>query len=279
MKVVITGAGGMLGQALQKQLADKYQVTALTEAQLDITNLEAVRKSLTALQPAVVINSAAFANVDGCETEQEKAFLINAGGARNLAIVSQELDAALVQLSTDYVFNGLGNAPYGEYDQTGPVSSYGKSKLAGEELVKALHHKYYIIRTAWLFGEGGPNFVQTMLRLAAEQEYLTVVDDQVGTPTYTQDLAQAIGQLISTGYYGVYHITNSEPCSWYQFAQEILRQSGSEKEVRPMKSDQLNRPAPRPSYSVLENRFWRLAGFRELRSHKEALGEYLKSRS
>lgn len=278
MKVLITGAGGMLGQALQKQLSDKHEVIALSREKLDITDYNAVNQCLALYRPEVVINSAAFTNVDGCEYEQDKAFMANAVGPRNLAIICNEINASLVQVSTDYVFDGKSKEQYGEFDQTGPVSIYGKSKLAGEELVKTLMSKYFIVRTAWLFGEGGQNFVRTILRLAREKEYLTIVDDQLGEPTYTQDLAWAIGQLISTNYFGIYHITNSDSCSWYEFATEILEQADlGNVVVKPIKSDELNRPAPRPSFSVLDNKFWRLAGFQELRSHKEALTEYLKN--
>lgn len=276
MKVVITGAGGMLGQALQRQLAKKHEVIALSREKLDITQFNDVKDCLKAYSPDVVINAAAFTNVDGCESEQDKAFLLNAIGPRNIAIACNTVNASLVQISTDYVFNGKGTHPYGEFDKTDPVSIYGKSKLAGEELVKSLISKFYIVRTSWLFGEGGNNFVQTMQQLATERDCLNVVDDQVGTPTYTQDLAKAIGMLILTEYFGVYHVTNSHPCSWYEFAKEILKQSNvSNIEVRPIKSSELGRPAPRPSYSVLDNRFWRLAGFPELRNHRDALSEYI----
>lgn len=278
MKVVVTGAKGMLGQALQKQLSEKYEVIALSREKLDITNFGAVNEYLTAYRPEVVINAAAFTNVDGCESDQEMAFLINAVGPRNLAIVCNEINASLVHVSTDYVFNGKGIQPYGEFDKTDPVSVYGKTKLAGEELVKSLMNKFFIVRTSWLFGEGGHNFVKTVLRLAKERDYLAIVDDQVGIPTYTQDLARAIRQLISTNYFGIYHITNNDTCSWYEFAKEILEQAGTTNtEVRAIKSDELNRPAPRPSFSVLDNRFWRLAGFPELRSHREALKDYLNN--
>lgn len=277
MKVLITGAQGMLGQALQKQLTLKHEVIAFSREKLDITNYQEVKECIKAYSPDVVINSAAFTNVDECELVPDKAFLVNANGPRNLAIVCQEANASLVQISTDYVFDGKGKQPYGEFDQTGPVSVYGKSKLAGEELVKALTNKFYIVRTAWLFGEGGNNFVKTMLRLATERDSLTVVDDQVGTPTYTQDLAKAIGMLIETDYFGVYHVTNSNPCSWYDFAREIFKQAGANTIVQAMKSTELNRPAPRPSFSVLDNRFWRLAGFSELRNHQDALSDYLNA--
>jgi dTDP-4-dehydrorhamnose reductase len=278
VKVVITGAGGMLGQALQKQLAKKHKVTALSRETLDITKYNQVKDCLQTQRPDVVINAAAFTDVDGCELEQDKAFLVNAAGPRNIAIVCNELNASMVQISTDYVFDGKGKQPYGEFDRTEPVSVYGKSKLAGEELVKALTNKFYIVRTAWLFGEGGNNFVKTMLRLATERDSLTVVDDQIGIPTYTQDLAMAIGRLIATDYFGVYHVTNSNPCSWYDFAKEIFKQSGANTMVRAMKSTELNRPAPRPSFSVLDNRFWRLAGFPELRNYQDALRDYLNAK-
>lgn len=275
MKVVITGAKGMLGQALQKEL-QRHQVLAADADMMNITDLKQVRRVLTDFRPEVVINCAAYTDVDACESHTDTAYSVNARGAGNLAVVCNELGSAMVQISTDYVFNGSTTGAYEEFAPVGPLGIYGKSKLAGEELVKSLCPRHYIVRTSWLFGPGGKNFVQTMLKLASERDVLTVVDDQRGRPTYTRDLAQAIESLIQSGLYGVYHVTNSGECSWYQFAVDIMEQAGISKvELRPVTSQEFKRPAPRPANSVLGNRFWRIAGFPELRDYRQALQDYL----
>lgn len=276
MKVVIAGADGMLGQALQGELQQHNHVLAVGKDAMNITDIEKVRSAMTEFGPEVVINCAAFTDVDGCELNADLAYAVNARGAGNLAIVCNELNSALVQISTDYVFDGNGTGGYDEFAPVGPLGVYGRSKLAGEELVKNLSPRHYIVRTSWLFGQRGKNFVQTMLKLAAERDVLTVVDDQRGSPTYTRDLAQAVGMLIKSGVYGVYHITNSGECSWYQFTKDIMEQAGiTQVEVKPVTSQEFRRPAPRPTNSVLSNRFWRIAGFPELRDYREALRDYL----
>ncbi|GAW31238.1 dTDP-4-dehydrorhamnose reductase [Carboxydocella sp. JDF658] len=275
-KVIITGAAGMLGQDLCSVLQSQWDVYGLSREELDITQYLRVDEVLKKIKPAVVINAAAYTQVDNCETNQEEAYRVNALGPRNLSVVCQQIGASLVQISTDYVFDGKGAQPYDEYSPTNPLGVYGKSKLAGEELVKTLTNRYYIIRTAWLYGKNGNNFVKTILRLAAEREYLTVVDDQTGCPTYTKDLAVAIAELLEQpGSYGVYHFTNSGSCTWYEFAREILKIAGIEKDVRPIKSHELNRPAPRPHYSVLANNLGPLNGVKPLREWQQALKEFL----
>lgn len=276
MKILVTGAKGMLGNDLLSILALKHQVTGLDIEELDITDLDKTTKSLKLLAPDVVINSAAYTNVDACESNIDLAYRVNSLGPRNLAVACNQIGAALVQLSTDYVFPGTSSEPYREDDPTGPISIYGKSKLAGENNIRTLTNRFYIVRTSWLFGQNGPNFIKTILRLAGERDLLTVVDDQTGSPTYTGDLAQAIAKLIETNAYGSYHLTNSGTCTWYQFTKEILQEAGiTGVEVKPITTGEFNRPAPRPAYSVMDNQNWRLLGFEPLRSYKEALRAYL----
>lgn len=277
MKILLAGARGMLGTDLTDVLQKDHDLTALDIAELDITNPARTLQTVRRLSPQLVINAAAYTDVDGCETEKELAWQVNGQGPANLAEACREAGAVLVQISTDYVFPGTGIRPYREDDPTGPRSVYGMSKLAGEENVRRLCDRHYIVRTAWLFGRHGHNFVKTMLRLAGERDVLAVVDDQTGSPTYTRDLAEAIARLISRPVYGTYHITNSGICTWYQFCREILAGAGiTGIEVKPVTTAELNRPAPRPAYSVLDNRAWRQLGWPPLRHYSEALRDYLK---
>ncbi|AGA68978.1 dTDP-4-dehydrorhamnose reductase [Desulfitobacterium dichloroeliminans LMG P-21439] len=278
MKVIVCGAGGMLATDVSAIFSQRgHQVTNLRSEDLDITKLEAVRAKLKALQPDLVFNAAAYTNVDECESKPDLAYQVNCLGIRNLAIIANELNAALVHISTDYVFGGQGNKPYREYDPVNPRSVYGKSKLDGELMVRQHCRRHYIVRTAWLFGYYGNNFVRTMLRLAKEQEYLRVVNDQRGSPTYTRDLAKAIADLVDKPTYGTYHLTNSGNCTWYTYTQEIMELAGMNNvKVEPITTQQLSRPAERPSYSVLDNYVWRLDGHQALRPYREALLDYLE---
>ena len=277
MNVVVCGAGGMLATDVIEVLNHKgYRLTALDINDLDITNLYKVRKTLQQLQPDLIVNAAAYTNVDECESQPDLAYRVNCLGPRNLAIAAEEIGAAVVHISTDYVFGGAGDTPFREYDPVNPMSVYGKSKLDGEIAVRQSCRRHYIVRTSWLFGVHGNNFVRTMLRLAGEKEVVAVVNDQLGSPTYTCDLADAIASLIETAAYGTYHITNSEACTWFEFVKEIFRQAGVERvKVEPISTEQLNRPANRPRYSVLDNYMWKMDGHAPLRSYKEALNDYL----
>ncbi len=242
-----------------------------------------IKQTFIRYQPDVVINTAGFHRVDDCESAPDKGFQVNAMGARNVAVVSQELGAKLVHISTDYVFGG-GNEPraipYTEFDIPFSPNLYGKSKLAGESLVQYLCTKHFIVRSSGLFGvtgfsgKGG-NFVETMLRLAKERDELRVVNDQVFSPTYTKDLAGKIGHLIQTDYYGIFHITNKGACSWYEFTKEILRLAGLKTPVIPITSDQYPQKARRPHFSVLDNYHLRLVGMDDMRPWPEALKDYL----
>lgn len=283
MKVLMTGANGQLGTDLCLFLRNAEEVVPLTHAELEIADMNSVKDALNEYCPDVVINTAAYVRVDDCESEPDKAFLTNAIGARNVAVAAQAVGAKLVQISTDYVFGGEGElrtAPYTEFDAPVPLNTYGTSKRAAEELVRHLCLRHFVIRTSALFGTAGSsgkggNFVETMLRLAQEQAELTVVCDQVFSPTYTGDLARKIAQLTCTEYYGVFHITNRGSCSWYEFAREILTLAGSNTRVVPITSDQYPQKAKRPHYSVLDNYHLRLLGMDDARPWQEALRDYM----
>ena len=277
MKIIITGAQGQLGQELVKQLDEKYgyDVIKTDKDTLDITNIENVNTFILEQNPDVVINCAAHTAVDLCETDMENAYKINAIGPRNLAIACEKAGAKLVQVSTDYVFDGNGVRPYREDDITCPNSVYGTSKLMGENLVREFCSKYFIVRTAWLYGEGN-NFVRTMLKLSETNSELNVVNDQIGSPTSTVDLAKVIIDLIHTEHYGIYHGTCEGECSWYDFAKKIFEIKNIDIKVNPVTSDEFKRPAPRPKYSVLDNFMLKLVGLNSFREWEDSLEEYLK---
>ena len=290
MKILITGSKGQLGNELQRIIKDGYseigqvseniknsEVFPLDIDELDITKLEDVKTVLNEIKPDVVINCAAATNVDGCESNQDLAFKINAIGPRNLAMVCEEIGAKLVQVSTDYVFSGKGDTPLTEFDMPAPYSVYGKTKLKGEEYVREFSSKYYIVRTAWLYGYVGKNFVYTMMRLGAEKEALTVVNDQRGNPTHANDLAHHILKLIETEEYGVYHCTGKGECTWYDFASLIMELSGRSCKVTPVTSEQYKTPAKRPEYSSLDNMMLRCTVGDEMRDWKEALKSFMSN--
>ncbi|MFJ8102265.1 dTDP-4-dehydrorhamnose reductase [Lysinibacillus sp. NPDC096212] len=276
MKIMVTGANGQLGQELVKQLSNsQHELYAFTKQELDITNIEQVTNVCNNVLPDIIINAAAYTNVDGAETNRELAFQVNATGQRNLAVAAEKTGAKICYISTDYVFNGQADSPYNEYMNVEPLGVYGQSKYAGEFLTQTLSTKYFIVRTAWVYGEFGPNFVKTMLKLAEEKTELGVVYDQVGSPTYTVDLAEFLIELVQTEKYGVYHCTNSGTCSWYEFAKEIFNIANKNIIVNPLTSEQFPRPAKRPVYSVLGDLAVKVNGFTPRRHWKEALYEYI----
>jgi dTDP-4-dehydrorhamnose reductase len=283
MKIAIIGANGQLGSDLCHKLGSE-DIVALAHSDIEITDISSVKQAMGRHRPDVVINTAAFHRVDDCETNQDKAFQVNSLGARNVAVVAQELGAKMVYLSTDYVFGGEiepHNNSYTEFDMPVPLSVYGKSKLAGEDFIQHLCAKHFIIRASGLFGVAGSsgkggNFVETMLKLAKERDELKVVNDQVFSPTYTSDLARKITQLISTEYYGIFHITNSGKCSWFEFTKEILNLAGLSTPVIPITSDQYPQKARRPHFSVLDNYHLRLLGMDDMRPWRDALIDYMK---
>jgi dTDP-4-dehydrorhamnose reductase len=276
MKYLITGANGMLGHDLVTALAGR-DVTALGRNDLDITDLDAVRAAIPGFD--VVINGAAYTKVDDAESDEDAALAINGIGAGNLARAAAETGAILVQVSTDYVFDGTATTPYDESTPHNPVSAYGRTKAEGERLALELNgERTYIVRTAWLYGQHGPNFPKTMLKLAAARPELTVVSDQVGQPTWTLDLAQQIVALLdSDAPFGIYHGTNSGETSWFGFARAVFANAGLDPErVQPTDSASFVRPAPRPSYSVLGHGAWIAAGLTPLRSWDDALADAMR---
>ncbi|MGG2468156.1 dTDP-4-dehydrorhamnose reductase [Paraclostridium bifermentans] len=277
MKVLITGSNGQLGLELSKQLHgnSNYDVIKTDREDLNILDSKNVNDIINREKPDIVINCAAHTAVDVCETDIENAYKINALGPRNLATACEKIGAKFVQVSTDYVFDGSGNRPYREDDMTCPNSIYGTSKLMGEQFTKEFCSKYFIVRTAWLYGNGN-NFVKTMLKLAETNNELNVVDDQVGSPTSTVDLARAIVELMNTEYYGTYHGTCEGQCSWYDFAKKIFELKNIDIKVNPVTSEEFKRPAPRPAYSVLDNFMFKLVGLNSFRNWEESLEEYLK---
>jgi len=285
MKIIVIGASGQLGSDLCKQIGTA-DLVPLTHADIEITRMDSVRDSLSKHRPDIIINTAAFHRVDDCEVDPNKAFRVNALGARNVAVVAQELGARLVHISTDYIFGGEAEprtTPYTEFDTPIPPNVYGKSKLAGEDFVRHLCHRHFIVRVSGLFGVAGSsgkggNFIETMLRLARERDELKVVNDQVFSPTYTSDLARKIAQLMTTDYYGIFHITSRGICSWYEFTKEILKLAGIKTPVVPITSDQYPQKARRPRYSVLGNYHLRLLGMDDMRPWQEALKDYLVAR-
>ena len=367
MKVVVIGASGQLGTDLCKALQNA-EVIPVTHADVEITSLDSLKEACRKYRPDVIINTAAYVRVDDCEDNRDKAFQVNALGARNVAVVAQDLGAKLVHISTDYVFGGssipivsplageieregvnqspnhvpsslrgfpteLGqrsnllanhttaeasqggkgtpslsqsekNSPslsqrevrrdflshsspspsgYTEFDPPSPLNVYGASKLAGEDFVRHLCTRYFIVRGSGLFGTAGSsgkggNFVETMIRLGKERSELKVVNDQIFSPTYTADMANKIVQLIPTEYYGIFHVTNGGTCSWYEFTQEIIKLAGLPTKVIPITSDQYPQKAKRPSYSVLDHYHLRLLGMDDMLSWQEALKDYIQKK-
>lgn len=277
MKVLITGAKGQLGLELTKQFQLKKDVELiLTDvSELDITNTEKVYSFFQEHKPEVVINCAAHTAVDKCETDVDNAYKINAIGPKNLSAAAYSIGAEIVQISTDYVFDGESADPLTEFDSPNPQTIYGASKLQGEKLTAEFNPKHYILRTAWLYGEGN-NFVRTMVKLSETNKSLKVVNDQIGSPTSTVDLARAIIKLIEEKNYNLFHATCSGQCSWYEFTKEIFRLKGIDTEVIPCTTDEFPRPAKRPKYSVLRNYMMELTTGDIMRPWQEAIAEYLK---
>jgi dTDP-4-dehydrorhamnose reductase len=274
--ILVVGANGMLGRDLMALLGDRGKGVDIAE--IDITSPESVLSVIRDLKPEVVINCAAYTDVDGCESNIETAMTVNGEGVAYLAMACRDCGALLVQVSTDYIFDGGKGTPYVEDDAPCPLSIYGDSKLTGE-MNAAFSPEYLIVRTQWLYGLHGKNFVETMLRLGAEKDELTVVDDQIGSPTWTVDLARAIMALIDNNCRGIYHAANSEYCSWNDFAKAIFEETGATVNVKPMTTTELNRPAKRPLYSTLEcSKLASDTGFQP-QTWRSALLEYLKSRA
>jgi len=287
MKVLVIGHRGQLGTELLHCLKNgRSEIGSLPACfrgaeiegvdidTLDIADKAACEAYLFASKPDVVINCAAYTNVDGCESHPEEAYQGNAIGARNLAIAAEQINAKLIHLSTDYVFCGDEPSPRREYDRTNPVSVYGKTKLAGEEFVKSFCSRWFIVRTAWLYGYYGKNFVKTIVKKARETGQLRVVNDQFGCPTSATDLAHQIFKIAATDGYGVYHCTGNGQCSWFDFAQKIVTLAGIDAVVSPCASDDYPSPTKRPAYSVLDHMMLRITVGDDMRNWEIALEDY-----
>ncbi|MGH9356734.1 MAG: dTDP-4-dehydrorhamnose reductase [Terriglobia bacterium] len=274
---MVTGGKGMLGRDVAECLAPQHQVASLARSDADITDPDSVMAALEKAKPDVVIHTAAFTAVDECELRPEQAFLVNAEGTRHVAEACARFGTALMLLSTDYVFGGEGAAPYEEDDAPGPINQYGRSKLAAEKYVQSSLEKFWIVRVSWLFGPRGRNFVKAILAKAAGPGRLAVVDDQFGSPTYTWDAAEKIGNIVTRARYGIYHVTNQGYCSWFDFAKEIISQAScSGVTIDPVPASAVNRPAPRPRNSRLANVQLLREGLGLLPSWQDALSRYLR---
>ncbi|MEB3222156.1 MAG: dTDP-4-dehydrorhamnose reductase [Candidatus Sericytochromatia bacterium] len=278
-KVLVTGAGGMLATDLVPTLAAAgHEVVALGRADLDVTDPVAVQAALAQARPAAVVHAAAYTRVDDAEAHPALAHRVNATGAAHVAQAARDVGAAVLYVSTDYVFDGRATEPYGVEAATGPLNAYGRSKLAGEEAVRQTLAAHWIVRTSWLYGRGGPNFVETMRRLARQQPALRVVADQVGSPTWTVHLADAIAGLLASGRHGTYHATGGGHCSWHDLATRTVALEGLTTPVHAITTTEMPRPAARPAWSVLDGTALRQAGVPPLPPWEAALAAYLTSR-
>ncbi len=276
MKVMVTGITGQLGFDVMRELA-KRNIEAIGAARkdFDLTDGGSMKKFIERHKPDAIIHCAAYTAVDKAEDESELAMEINARAVERLATLAREIDAKLIHISTDYVFPGDGAEPYEVGDRKAPTNAYGRSKLEGERAVERLMEKFFIVRISWVFGINGKNFVRTMLRLSETRDRLTVVDDQIGSPTYTADLARLLVEMVQTDRYGIYHATNEGFCSWAEFAAEIFRQAEVPTVVEPVPSSAYPTKAVRPKNSRLSKKSLDAAGFERLPSWKDAVGRYL----
>lgn len=277
-KIMVTGCNGQLGRAINQEAKEQQDVIIInTDVQeLDITKLEDVIAYVEREQPTHIMNCAAHTAVDACETQEDSAYRINAIGPRNLSIAANLVGATMVHVSTDYVFSGDDDKVYTEFDSVNPQGAYGRTKLAGELFVKEFAERYFILRTAWLYGEG-KNFVKTMLRLGEANDKVRVVGDQYGTPTSAKELAKAMLALTNTREYGTYHATCEGECSWADFAKEIFRLANLNVTVEAITTEEYNAPAKRPAYSVLDNYMFRLTTDIRFASWQDALVEYMNT--
>jgi len=280
MRILVMGHRGMLGSDLMEVLGRDHEVGGVDVGEFDITSAADCARVVTAFRPEAVVNAAAYTDVDGCETNRDACFAVNADGVRNMAEACRQAGAKAVHYSTDYVFDGTKGEPYLEDDPCRPINAYGESKRRGEEALVETLEDHLLIRTAWLYGRQGKNFVKAILAKAKDEGTLRVVDDQVGSPTFTLDLAQATKLLIELGCRGTYHVTNRGVCSWYDFARRILEAAQvTGVTVVPIKSRELDRKAARPAYSVLSNRKFMEATKRTMRPWQVALNDYLSGQS
>jgi len=287
MKIALIGSTGQLGTDIiraNNEIDFNYEIFELSHDKIEITNFEESYKILKEIAPGLVINTAAFHKVDDCEEDQEKAYKINTIGTRNIGIICNRIRSSIMHISTDYVFDGKKkdkSKGYTEFDQPTPLNIYGRSKLEGEKILKTVTQEYYIVRTAWLFGKGGSkskggNFVTTMLRLSENRKELSVVSDQVGSPTNTRFLASQLLELAKYPYYGTYHAVCQGMTSWYGYAKEIFKIAGKSIKVIPISSSEFRSKSDRPCFSALDNYMLTLQGLNKMPEWKIALKQYLK---
>jgi len=286
MKVAVIGANGQLGADIVRAFAANGDaVTALTHQEIELLNADSVFKSLRELTPELIVNTAAMHHVEKCESEPDRAFAVNAIGARSLALAAREIGAVLVHVSTDYVFDGAKKSPYSEQDTPRPLNVYGNSKLAGEYFVRSTTEKHFVLRTSAIYGKhpcrakGGLNFVELMLKLAKERSGMRVVDSEMVSPTPTADIAKQIVALSRTDAYDLYHATSEGSCSWYEFAREIFALTNTKTNLEVAGPNEFPAKVPRPSYSVLENRVLKKKGLNVFRPWKDGLRDYIEQRA
>lgn len=268
----------MLGQDLVARFKGEHEVAATGSGDFDIRDPAATKAAIALAAPDVVLHAAAYTDVDGCESNRDNAYEVNVLGVQNVALGCLETGAEMLLFSTDYVFNGAASQPYIEWDQPKPLSVYGATKYAGERVIAHILNRYYIVRSAWMYGPGGPNFVKTMLDLAELRDEVSVVTDQIGSPTYTKDVAEGVAKLLESRNYGIYHMVNGGFCSWNEFAEEIFRLAGKDVKVNAITSDRLGRPAKRPAYSVLRNFALEKTIGDPMRPWREALADFLANK-
>ncbi|NQS99373.1 MAG: dTDP-4-dehydrorhamnose reductase [candidate division Zixibacteria bacterium] len=278
-RITITGHKGMLGSQFYSRLVNRLPVQAIDLPEIDITDRENLRGSLFDFQPELIIHCAAYTDVDKAESEAEKAFQVNALATRWTAQIAAEIEAQMVYFSTDYVFcDTPGVVPRNEFTLPAPRGVYACSKFAGEQMVRRFQPQHFIIRTSWLYGSNGKNFVDAILKAAAEKPFLSVVTDQIGSPTYTSDLADQTLRVIEYGDFGDYHISGNGSCSWFQFSKAILKTAGIDRKVYPISTASYNAPAPRPAYSVLDHLALRYTVGDDMPHWRKSLTHYLAER-
>lgn len=276
MKVLVTGVKGQLGYDVVKHLEKRgHQPIGVDRDEMDLMDNEAIRTFIMNLKPEAIIHCAAYTAVDKAEEEVDTCYQINAESVKVIAQCAKALDVKMIYISTDYVFDGTKEGEYVETDLPNPINVYGASKLKGEQYVQALLEKYYIVRISWVFGVNGNNFIKTMRRLGAERDELNIINDQVGSPTYTADLAPLLVDMMETNKYGIYHATNEGFCSWYEFANEIFKQSRIEVKTNPITTDQYPTAAKRPMNSKMSKAKLKANGFSILLTWQQSLADYI----
>ncbi len=276
MKVLVTGADGQLGYDVVKKLKElDIEHIGVDKEDFDLTNEKETKEFILDYQPDLIVHCAAFTDVDQAEIDKELCYQVNVEGTKYVAETAKELNAKMLYISTDYVFDGQGEEPFKVTDQPNPINYYGETKYHGEQKVQNLLDEFFIVRTSWVFGEHGDNFVKTMLRLAKERDEISVVADQYGSPTYTRDLAELIIDMIKTDKYGIYHVTNGGYCSWYEFAKEIFKAADIEVEVKPISSNEFETNAKRPYNSKLSKQSLINNGFSLMRTFEYAINSFI----